>query len=374
MLLLGVKQGDNFIENLKKHLETELSKGSSSEEVDFFPIEYKAFDDGESRFRLSDGSETNEQMKSRVKSGERIIFVVRGTCGRDWKPYEMLGQTDFVLEKLKEYETPREKICTVIPCQPFAKQDKSFRHGEAVSLRSYRTLVSEYSGLLINVSVHDHREEGWVEKTIYNVDVMPDLVEHLKSLRLDKPLIVVPDAGARGLSQYIANELEADTVVLRKKRDKKTGDPVFAFPEYLTDDAIKRAGYKEAIYGDDMGNTGRTLRIANEPARRAGLRIIDEVIHPILAYTRVKDGGSLASYIADMEQRIKETNLSELPQKDRERIKKMHRDLKISRQLWCYDIITDVTEDFYASDTVCSPINAYSVVRRLGNAILENFK
>jgi ribose-phosphate pyrophosphokinase len=368
MLITGIDLGDDFLIRLQEHLQNELGK---SEEVTLWPIEYTRFDDGESKFRISDGTETNLELKRRLDDGERIVFVVRGECGREWRPYEMFGETLFVLDKLSEYEVDRERICTVIPCQAFAKQDRAFRHGEAVSLRTYRKYVREKSGLLINVSVHDHREEGWIEKDIFNIDAMPELVRYLEGLDLENPVVIIPDKGAMVRSQYVADELGADSIVLRKERDRKTGKLKFHFPKFFNNNSMRSAGYKEAIYVDDIANTCRTLRLANQPAVEMGLRVIDIVIHPVLAYTKIRDDGPIASFMREMEEKAERDELSE---RDVKRMKRMKYDLETREELWGYDIIRDVTGDFYGSDTVKSPISSYSVVERIGDAILENFR
>ena len=102
-----------------------------------------------------------------------------------------------------------------------------------------------------------------------------------------------------------------------------------------------------------------------------GLRVIDIVIHPILAYTKIRDDGPIASFMGEMEEKIKRGEISE---RDSERMKRMKSDLETRGELWGYDIIRDVTDDFYGSDTVKSPISSYSTVERIGDAILENFR
>jgi len=372
MILIGINEGDSFLPDLKAALESRYSTGSSTAEIQYYPIERKRFDDGEARFRLTAGTGDGSP-ESTLKAADQIVYVVRGSYGNEWRPFEMFGQTLFVLDKLAEYGVNPKRICVVVPCQPFAKQDQPFRHGEAVSLRSYRNMAGTRSGLLVNVSVHDHRGEGWIGPNIFNVDAAPLVLEHLESLGLKNPLVVLPDGGSKDLGSYIADRMHADSVILRKDRDRETGALTFHFPQYMDERAL--ALYNEAVYADDIIGTGRTLRLANQPAVAAELEVVNEGIHCICVPTGIRDDDpskpdALKPYILDL---VNRPDDPEAADEVREKMAAIKKEFARTERVPSLEMLQDVSA-VYGSNSVNSRVCAYSVVDLLADAVAAQFK
>ncbi|MDI6806733.1 MAG: ribose-phosphate diphosphokinase [Candidatus Aenigmarchaeota archaeon] len=300
MIVVG-KENDEFSKQLAKELGIEYS-----------PIEHKLFPDNESyiRFQNYDGLKEKE-----------LIFVNRGESP-NFNPDKLLIETLFTLKKLKgEYKS---KIYCVLPYIPYARQDKKFKRGEVVSLREARDSLKEYSDLLINVSAHDFRSEGWVDEKTYNVDGTYAIIDFMEKQKYEKPLILAPDMTATNSVLMIAEALDAGTESLIKRRSLETG-------MIITGGKLPSLNDQELIIYDDIASTGNTLYKAVERGKEAGAKkIVCAVVHAVLTYN--KDFGKN-----------------------------------------CLDLIREQGAEFYATDTIASPISEISIVPYIAKAIKERF-
>ncbi|MBI2675496.1 MAG: hypothetical protein HYX24_03490 [Candidatus Aenigmarchaeota archaeon] len=336
MIVTGDELGDGFLKTLTEKLEKLYG---DTEAVRLLPLEStrfgsKACAEVKQRFtdgRIVDGKPSNEELKKIVSGGEKILYVVRRGFGEDWIPAELGLHPVIMLDKFEEYGAKRENICTFVPCQPYNKQDKSFVTGEAVSVRTCRNLIMERSGLYLTVTAHDHFGEGWIDEGMYNIDVIPGLIDKIRPLIDGKAVVVAPDGKAHQIANQISHKLELPTIVLNKERDSQGHVKAYHFPDFFDCETIRDKGYTIALYCDDMILTFNTGLKSTKPAKDAGLTILYATVHPILVYN-------------DDEQR------------------------------WAYDLLQDVSDTAIASDSVLSSISKYSVIPRAAEVIHEHFK
>ncbi|MCK4532063.1 MAG: ribose-phosphate pyrophosphokinase-like domain-containing protein, partial [Candidatus Aenigmarchaeota archaeon] len=138
MIVLG---NDEFAEGVAKKMN-----------ADFAKLETKKFPDGEYYLRILEPSKLK---------GQKVIFVSRGrTPGLSQD--RLLTKSLLVLFRLAEVGA--KKIGLFLPYMPYSRQDKEFLPGEVVSVNIFRKILEDKCDLIVSVTNHDKREEGWIDK------------------------------------------------------------------------------------------------------------------------------------------------------------------------------------------------------------------
>lgn len=278
----------------------------------FIEIERTVFSDNETRLKFPSQDKIKDQ---------DIIIPIRGKSPMK-NPDKPLIETILALNKLNEFGA--NKICCILPYMFYSRQDKEFRKGEVVSLKIIRKLITDKCDLMINVLAHDFREEGWINEKIYNIDGVQSVLNFLKGQRYKNPLIVAPDFAAGGNVEKISESLHAGKAELKKTRDLDMG-------KIQTEGKLPNLKGKELIIYDDIASSGGTLINAIQKGKEAGAsKIVCVVMHPVLAYNK-----------------------------------------KLGKN--CTNAIRETGAEFYASDTIDSPISKFSVIPELAEKIKEIF-
>lgn len=278
----------------------------------FVRLEARTFPDGESHFRVL--------QPDKIK-GEKTILVVRGkTPGMNQD--KLFTEAVFVLDKVRELGA--KKTCLFLPYLPYARQDKEFTPGEVVSLKSVRKTLSEKCDLMLNVMSHDFRSEGWVNKGVYNIDATISAIDFLKTRGFRSPVVIAPDMTTKGNVETLSKAIKGEALTVYKKRDYITG-------EIESSAAIPDLSGKDLIIFDDITSSGGTMYKAVMMGRKANAkRIICVAIHTISVYNGQFRKDSI-------------------------------------------ELIKDEADEYYSSDTIESPVTAFSVIKQAAAFLKRNF-
>jgi len=157
-------------------------------------------------------------------------------------------------------------VCAVIPYLAYARQDKAFLEGESISISLVARLF-EAAGIkhLITVDIHSQLVTSHFSSvSIQNISSLPILAEYARSMRLENPIAVSPDAGGAERVGEFARVLQCGFLVLKKSRNRNTGE-VTVDGNFQTD--IKG---RDAILVDDMISTGGSIVSAAEVLQQHG--------------------------------------------------------------------------------------------------------
>ncbi|MGQ9581914.1 MAG: ribose-phosphate diphosphokinase [Thermoplasmatota archaeon] len=161
------------------------------------------------------------------------------------------------------HEFKIRKLITVVPYMAYARQDKKFNPGEAVSARAMARALSNRSDGAVLVDVHDEKTTEHFTVPTVNVSAMPQIGDYLaKSARVD--LVVSPDDGAMEKARSVAEVLSCRWSWLEKKRID--GSTVEIAPKDV--DARDRT----IAIVDDIIATGGTILTATRQLRLQGAR------------------------------------------------------------------------------------------------------
>jgi len=163
------------------------------------------------------------------------------------------------------------KITAVIPYLGYARQDKQFKPGEAVSIRAIARSICFSAPALDSiyvVNVHDRAELRYfqidVDVRVHELDASPLIGDYIMKMMgiAPTPVVVIgPDEGAEELARAVATPYGFDYDVLEKKR--LTGDEVEIKPKELSIDIEG----KNIFIVDDIISTGGTIAEATKLLR-----------------------------------------------------------------------------------------------------------
>ena len=223
-------------------------------------VVFKTFPDGESYLRL-DGN---------VKGEEAVIIQTTGP------PQDVhIMQLFLMVDAAKDLGA--ERVIAVVPYLAYARQDKRFLPGEAISIETFIKLT-EASGIdhFLTVNIH---EEGVLKKfsvPTENLSAMTLLAEYFKKKGLAKAFSLAPDRGALELAKKADKVLNGGCGWLQKERDRLTGE--IRMEEKRLD--IKG---RDVIVFDDIISTGGTTAAAVKMLKEQGARkVYAACAHPLL--------------------------------------------------------------------------------------------
>ena len=200
-----------------------------------------------------------------------------------------LDECESLILALRQGEPSR--VTVVMPCLPYARQDKSSNHREPVlSQKVPMRLQMAGAHRLVVLKLHNPSSYNAHPLTIPMVDVNTDtlLLNHIRSKKFDlsKFKVVAPDLGAapsvRKLSQQLG--IPENIVMINKFRDKKTTNQSEVM-EVIGD--IK--GYN-AIMPDDIADTCGTAIKALQTLKENGAKdVYFAATHAVLSDDAVEN-------------------------------------------------------------------------------------
>ena len=204
-------------------------------------IEIRQFPDGDRYVRILDDLK-----------GEDVLLV------QTTHPDEKLVELLLIQDALREMGVRR--IITVIPYYGYARQDRLFRKGEAVSARAVARVIEMQSDAVVLVDVHSELLFDYFSIPVVHVSSMYEIGKFLKEQGVD--VVVAPDKGAMNRARIAAEVVGCRWDYLEKVRID--GSNVRIAPKNLD-----VSGMRVAIV-DDIISTGGTIATATEQMKSQG--------------------------------------------------------------------------------------------------------
>jgi ribose-phosphate pyrophosphokinase len=214
---------------------------------------FKQFPDGENYIRIP--------VEFR---GRDILLIHRCYPEQD----KSLMQLFLTLKTLKEGGA--SSIRAIVPYLPYARQDKLFLKGEALSSKIICELIKE-SGCdeLITFDCHFLKKEGeftYGGLRIRNISLSHAIISYFKK-KLHSPKIISPDEGA---SYFLAKE--KDRGVMKKTRGAYSkGKTLYRKPTLEVNFDLRG---RDVVIVDDIIGTGSTMLKAVEACKKLGAKSI----------------------------------------------------------------------------------------------------
>ncbi|MEM3090538.1 MAG: ribose-phosphate diphosphokinase [Candidatus Bathyarchaeia archaeon] len=240
------------------------------------PVFFKAFPDGESYVRLEGAIE-----------GETAVIVQTTSPPQDSR----LIQLALIADAAKRNNARR--VVAVVPYLAYARQDKVFLKGEAVSIEAIAKILKAAGiDMLLTVNVHQKNVLDKFPFKAKSISAIPLLAEHFRQRDLKEAFALAPDKGAIEIAEEASKVLGGDFGYLEKQRDRYTGRVTVEKKEF----AVKG---KTAIIFDDIISTGGTIVAAANILKELGAaKVYAACVHPLL--------------VGDAEKRIREAGVEEI--------------------------------------------------------------
>jgi ribose-phosphate pyrophosphokinase len=240
------------------------------------PVNLKTFPDGEYCLRFD----------SDLKNEEVVVVQSTGPP-QDVNILQLLMMVDAAKD------LGAEKVTAVVPYTAFARQDKRFLPGEAVSMATVIKLI-EACGTDRFLTVNIHAKNILKRFTIPtdNISAISLLAEHFKNRGLDGAFSLSPDKGGIELAEEANRVLGGGCGWLSKERDRFTGEIRMEKKSFNVKD-------RDVIVFDDIISTGGTITKAVKMLKAQDARgVYAACVHPLL--------------IGDAEKKILESGAEEI--------------------------------------------------------------
>lgn len=209
--------------------------------------------------------------------GERYVRIEEELAG----PVTLVGDTRpnaKILETLIALDACREagadEVALAVPYLAYARQDRSFRHGEGISARALCRALATGTSSLVTVDLHTEAVLDMFDGPSANALAAQELAEALGDEGID--LVLAPDAGARGRAGDVAGRLDLPFDHLEKTR-------VSATEVDMAPKELDATGATVAIV-DDIISTGGTMATATGKLLAQGAeRVLVAATHGIFA-------------------------------------------------------------------------------------------
>lgn len=203
--------------------------------------------------------------------GEEVVVVQSTGPPQDTNIMQLL----LMLDTAKDVGA--EKVTAVVPYLAFARQDKRFLPGEAVSAETFVKLIEACgTDRFITVNIHSENTLKRFSVPNENLSAITSLAEHFKSRGLDRAFSLSPDKGAVELAEEADRVLGGGYGWLRKERDRYTG-------EIQVEKKSLNVKGRDVIVFDDIISTGGTLARAVKMLKTQGARrVYAACVHPLL--------------------------------------------------------------------------------------------
>lgn len=208
-------------------------------------VELRVFLDGESKIKMGKASDNCVIVQSSYPPTDTHLMqalIMAGKCADD-------GAND---------------LLAVIPYLAYARQDRAFLEGEAISIALVAKLF-EAAGVkhIITVDIHSQLAMSHFS-SIQNISSIPLLADYASKMNLQSPIVASPDAGGAERAKAFARHLRTDAIALKKSRDRTTG-------EVRVDDKLDiEVSGRDVILVDDMISSGQSIIKAADLLRKKG--------------------------------------------------------------------------------------------------------
>ena len=224
--------------------------------------------------RFSDG-EVRVQIQENVRGAD--VFVVQPTCNPvDTNLMELL----LMMDALKRASAKR--ITPVIPYYGYSRQDRKDRPRVPISSKVVADLlVTAGADRALTMDLHAPQIQGFFDIPLDHLYASPILATHYKRKGIRNLAVVSPDVGGIRLARAYAKRLEADLVLIDKRRPRMNESEIL--------NIIGETKGKNVLIIDDLIDTGGTFTRAVEALRANGAsEVYGACTHPVLSGNAVE--------------------------------------------------------------------------------------
>ncbi|OMH86157.1 Ribose-phosphate pyrophosphokinase 2 [Zancudomyces culisetae] len=222
-----------------------------------------------------------------TKYSNHETAVVIGESVRDEDVYIIQSGCDEINDNLMELliminackTASARNICAVIPCFPYARQDKKDKSRAPITAKLVANMLTVAGAdHVITMDLHASQIQGFFDRPVDNLYGEPSVLKYIMENIPDykNAVIVSPDAGGAKRATSIADRLDLDFALIHKERKKAN--------EVSRMVLVGDVKNKIAILVDDMADTCGTLGLAAKTLMdNHASKVYAIVIHGVLS-------------------------------------------------------------------------------------------
>ena len=242
------------------------------------------------RLQISPGRVCTKKFSNRetsVEIGESVrgedVYIVQSGCGEI---------NDHVMELLIMITACKtasaRRVTAVIPCFPYARQDKKDKSRAPISAKLIANMLSVAGAEhIITMDLHASQIQGFFDIPVDNLFAEPAILKYIQEHipNWQSSCIVSPDAGGAKRVTSIADRLNVDFALIHKERKRANEVEKMVL--------VGEVKGKVAILVDDMADTCGTICLAAKKLVEAGAAAVFAIcVHGIFsgpALSRLND-------------------------------------------------------------------------------------
>lgn len=248
--------------------------------------EIKTFSDGEIWVKYSDNIRGSD------------VFIIQSTM----PPAENLVELLILIDAAKRASA--RKVAAVIPYFGYARQDRKDQPRVSITAKLVANLITEAGAdRVITMDLHAPQIQGFFDIPVDHLYSSAVLVKYFKAHKIKNLAVASPDVGGIKMARAYAKRLEADLVVIDKRRPRQN--------EAETMNIIGDVEEKNILIVDDLVDTAGTLCSAVRALKNKGARdVYAASTHPVLSGNAIKniEGSGLAKLIVTDSIQLRETS------------------------------------------------------------------
>ena len=217
-----------------------------------YTFETKIFPDGESYVRYPID----------VRN-EDIIIVQNPYPDQDRKLQQLYLAIDAA------HDLGADKVIIVLPYFAYSRQDRRFRDGEAISLKTILKIFKKLNVYaVLTVDIHKPQAFTYEDLKCINIEPFSKYAEYIRNtIGIENLVLLSPDVGSLWRVERVGKLLNIEFDYLEKFRDRITGE-ITVKPKSLNVEG------KNVIIIDDMIATGGTIVEASKILKKQGVKKI----------------------------------------------------------------------------------------------------
>ena len=276
-----------FRANYKLEREPIIFSGSSNRELTTKICAYLSLPIGRIELRRFSDGEIWAKYMDNVRG--RDVYIVQSTH----PPAENLMELLIMIDAAKRASAKR--VTAVIPYFGYARQDRKDQPRVAITAKLVANLITiAGADKVITMDLHAPQIQGFFDIPFDHLYASPVFTVLFKD-KISNLAVVSPDIGGIKLARSYANRLDANLVVIDKRRPKHNVAEVMNIIGEVKD--------RNVLLVDDLIDTGGTFISAVKTLKERGAKEIYAAIsHPLLsgeAVSRIENSEITTVYVTD---------------------------------------------------------------------------
>ncbi len=230
---------------------------------------------GDSTLEPFPDGEINLKVDCDVRGAD--VFVVQPTCPPvHVNLFELLSFIDCLKR------ASADRITAVIPYYGYARKDRKDEGRVPINAKLVADLLTTAGAdRVVSVDLHAAQIQGFFDIPVDHLFARPVLMDKMRALGAEKPVVVSPDVGGTKLARAYAKELGTEIAIVDKRR--------LSGSETIVENVVGEVKDRDVVLVDDMVSTGGSISGAARIMKERGARRVFIVAsHAVLCGSAVE--------------------------------------------------------------------------------------